>query len=380
MIMKNPFFKLITLFAAALLITSCSESAGGAIPSQNSDNQRLKIAARSITSPNATTTNPNNLNHSSDLIDSFDCFELVFPLQVTDGTQNTTINNEDELYNFYNSLPTTATPNFIFPIKIILADNTEKTIQNIAELTQEAMNCFQDIKDCFTLNFPLTVTDGKGNNTTVNSEQELFNFYNGLSMDAEPNFVYPITVTKTADNSVVTINNDEEFDTLYEECFDFEDCDMGDFSCFDIKYPIQATSTASGQITINSDDELDTYFDGLADTEDPQFTFPITIIFSDNTEKMINSLLELEEEFDACYDETIEIDDCFTFNYPITLVKQDNTTVSVASDADFDTFIDSLADDEDFNFQYPFNVTLKNGQIQSVNNEDAFYKLFDNCQ
>ena len=39
-------------------------------------------------------------------------------------------------------------------------------------------------------------------------------------------------MTLTADGSTVTINNDEEFDDLFETCYDFEDCDLEDFECF----------------------------------------------------------------------------------------------------------------------------------------------------
>lgn len=379
MIMKTPLFKMLTLASYILvlstLLVSCQDN--NEIPSDPTA-QRLKASVQRITSPNAMTNNPNNMNHSSDFLDDFDCFDLVFPLDVTDGTQNTTINNYDELITYYTALPDTADPNFVYPITIQFEDGTQETIQDEQALKDAFDECFDDIDECFTLNFPLTVTDGNGNNTTVNNEDELATFYDGLDMNAEPNFVYPITVTKTEDNSIVTINDDEEFDTLYEECYDFEDCD--DFGeCFTIQFPITATSTASGQITINSEDELEDYFDGLGDDEDPQFNFPITITLSDGSDKIINSLEELEDEFDACYDDVVEVEDCFTFQYPLTLNKEDGTSVTVNSDDEFDSFIDGLDNDEGFSFNYPFNVQLNDGTIQSINSEGEFFLLFDSC-
>ena len=381
--MKTPFFKTLTFSCYILILSafviSCEDN-NEVIPDQINSTKSLKLAARNITSPNATVMNQNNRNHSADVIDSFDCFDFVFPPEVVNGTQNSTINNEDELEDYLDALGDNEDPVFVYPLSIELEDGSIQTIQNDTELEDAFVDCFEDDEDCFTINFPVTVTDGNGNNTEVNNEDELYNFYDSLSDNDEPTFIYPITVTMLEDNSVVTINDDEEFDTLYEDCYDFEDCDdFEDFDCFSIKYPITATSSAGGEITVNSDDELEGYFDTLGDDEDPQFTFPITIIFDDNSEKIINSLEELEDEFDECFDDVIEIDDCFNFEYAITLVKEDGTKVSVNSDDEFDTFIDGLSDDEEFNFEYPFNIKLINGTIQTINNEDEFYDLFDNC-
>ena len=379
--MKTPYLKMLRIvsyiFVVSMLFTSCQEN-NDVAPDSNA--QRLKASVQRITSPNATTNNPNDLDHASDFLEEFDCFDLVFPLEVTDGTQNTTINNYDELETYYENLPDTADPNFVYPITIEFEDGTQETIQDEQALENEFDECFDDIEDCFTLNFPLTVTDGNGNNTTVNSEDELATFYDNLGDDDEPTFVYPFTVTLIADGSTVTINNDEEFDDLYESCYDIEDCgDFDEFDCFSFQYPITATSTANGQVTISSDDDLEAYFDSLGDDEEPQFSFPLVIVFEDGTEKTINSLQELEDEFDACYDDEMEIEDCFTFNYPLTLVKTDGTTVTVNSDDEFNTFIDGLTNDDGFNFQYPFNVTLQNGQTQEINSEGEFFLLFDNC-
>lgn len=377
--MKTSFLRTLAqfcfVFILSTLIISCNET--DSLTDTTNNGRSFKTAARSITAPNATATNPNSLNHSSELLQDL-CFEFVYPIQVNDGTQNITVNSNQELGTYLDGLASGTDPVFVFPLDIKWDDEVE-TLQNMEQLEEAFEDCFEDFEDCFTLNYPLTVTDGNGNNVEVNNEDELVSFYLGLDDTAEPNFVYPISVTMVEDGSTVTINNDEEFDEILEDCFDFEDCDFDDFDCFEIQYPITATSAATGEITINNDDELDDYFDQLGDNEEPQITFPIVIVFEDNTEKTINTLEELEEEYDECYDDEYEIDDCFTFAYPLTLIKEDNTTVTVNSDDEFDTFIDGLGDDEEFDFQYPFSVLLENGQTQTVNNEDEFFDLFDNC-
>ncbi|MFD2567912.1 hypothetical protein [Pseudotenacibaculum haliotis] len=381
--MKTSLFKKALLacfiFVVSSLMISCESNDDTAAPTNN---RSFRASVNSIISQNATTNNPNDLDHIDELLEEFECFDFVFPLDVTDGTTTTTINNYIELYDFYENLSGNAQPNFVYPIQIELEDGTQQTINNQTELEAAFLDCIGNIVDeCFTFNFPLTLTDGSGNNTTVNNEAELFAFYQNLPMDAEPDFVYPFTVTKTSDNSVVTINSDEDFDDVYEDCFGIEDCgDFEEFDCFTFQYPISATSAAGGDVTITSDQELEAYFDALGDDEEPQFSFPITIVLDDGTEKQINSLEELEDEFYACYDDEFEIEDCFTFNYPLTLVKENGDTVTVNSDDEFESFIDGLGNDEEFNFQYPFSVTLQNGQTQEVNNEDEFFQLFDDCE
>lgn len=92
------------------------------------------------------------------------------------------------------------------------------TENDFAENCEEDYNC-PGGTECFTFNFPLTITTDDGNTLTVNSQEELDNtLYNAYYFD----FVYPFDVTLTEDQEVVTINNEEEFEDLLEDCFDYE--------------------------------------------------------------------------------------------------------------------------------------------------------------
>lgn len=379
--MKTPLYKKMRTLGFVILFSiltiSCTDNES--TTPENTTSQTLKTAVRSITSPNSTMTNTNDMDHATDYLEEFDCFDLVFPLDVTNGTTTTTITSYEELVSYYDGLGNDADPNFVYPILIQYEDGTQLQIDTIEDLENAFDDCYDDFDDCFTLNFPVSLLDESGNSVTVNNEQELSDFWDANASDTfEPTFVFPITVTLVSDGSIVTINNDEEFDDLFEECYDFEDCDEEDFACFTLQYPIEASSSASGTIAINSDEELFDYFETLGDDEEPQFTFPLTLVFEDGDTVQVNSLEELEDEFDACYDEEYEEEDCFTFNYPLTLIKEDNTTITVNSDEEFENFLDGLVDDEGFDFQYPFDIT-QDGQTQTIDNEGAFFLLFDNC-
>jgi hypothetical protein len=382
MIMKTPLLQVFRLASFALLLSflviSCTDNNESTTPDATTA-QTLKTAVRSITAPNTMMTNQNDMDHASDYLDEFDCFDLVFPLDVTDGTTNTAINSYEELFNYYENLPASADPNFVYPIIIQYEDGTQATINNEEDVEDAFDECYDEFDDCFTLNFPITLTDESGNSVTVNDEEALSDFWDAnATATFEPTFVYPITVTLTEDGSTLTINNDEEFDDLFEECYDFEDYDIDEFDCFSLQYPVEASSTAGGTTTINSNEEMEAYFESLGEDEESQFTFPITILYEDGTQEQVNSLEELEEAFDECYDEYYEEEDCFEFSYPLTLIKEDNTTVTVNSDEEFETFLDNLGDEEGFGFQYPFNI-IQDGETLSINSEGQFFLLFDDC-
>ena len=82
----------------------------------------------------------------------------------------------------------------------------------------------------------------------VSSEQDLYNFeFTG--------FVYPIYVTLT-DGTQVTINDPNEFDTLYNDCYDIEDCEDCEEQCFKIVFPFSFVSNSGTVVTFNGYDEL----------------------------------------------------------------------------------------------------------------------------
>lgn len=352
-------------------ITSCSNDNGDIATSQKQS--RLKKAMRQLAGENSTTTNENDEDHSDDFIAGVDCFDFVFPLNVTDGTIQKTVNNKEELASFYAGLNENDAPDFVYPITIKLEDETEKNITSVEELDQQYEKCLSNETKCFTLNFPFTVTDGT-TNTVVANEAELDAFYDTLAGDVEPNFVYPITVTKE-NGTNATINNDEQFDALYQECHKFEDQeDLENFDCFSPKYPITASGTQ-----INSDEELENFLSNLSEDQTPDFTFPMTLKMADGSEKQVNNAEELEAEFKKCFNEEVEEEDCVRVLYPVTVVKTDGTTATVNNDDEFMSFLDGLSEEEEFNFQYPFSVQFKNGTQQEVTSEEAFFTILENC-
>ena len=111
--------------------------------------------------------------------------------------------------------------------------------------------------------------------------------------------MYPISVT-IIDGSQVTVNSPQEFDTLYNDCYDIEDCDECEEQCFEIVFPFSFVSENGIVDTVNNFDELFDYLSQLSDNDTCMISYPMTVQFEDGTQQTANSDEELEALYDSC--------------------------------------------------------------------------------
>ncbi|AXG69241.1 hypothetical protein KORDIASMS9_01461 [Kordia sp. SMS9] len=304
----KKILKFSLILALAVFTFSCSNDNTDVIPEdpQGSETNALIKANLNTYAQNAVSTNQaqsmfENNEENSEIVDDFpieSCFTINFPYTVTNGNTTGTVNNEAEAENFFNAGYTIA-----FPLDITLTDGTVITLANEFEFIEIIEDCLDEEiisfgNDCFEFNFPLSVITEDGNSVVVNDEFELF------SLETAVGFDYPISVTTETENGavVVTINNDDEFDDLYNECYDIDDCDDCYENCFEIVYPITLVQDNGTIVTVNDDDEFFTFLSGLGENDFFTPTYPMNIEYEDGTLATINSDDELEAAFDACDD------------------------------------------------------------------------------
>ena len=101
-----------------------------------------------------------------------------------------------------------------------------------------------DDDECFTFIFPLSIITDDGETITVNSEEELdISLYNAYYFD----FVYPFSIMMNdATGVIITINNEQEFYEVLDNCYDYwnDDCNCTD----EIDEVCVEIITATGQI------------------------------------------------------------------------------------------------------------------------------------
>lgn len=301
--MKNFNLKLsvILLMAFSLIIVSCDNENVDEISPEAELEEGVSQELISNLFNSARTAA--STNQESDYVEEGECFVINYPYSVTDGETSTTLNSDDELFAFLETLDFDSEVYIEVPFDVTFADGSQQTINTYDAFEIILDDCYSDYdnnddydddyeEECFELNYPLTAVDYEGNEVTVSSEQDLYNF-------EFAGFVYPISVT-IIDGSQVTVNSPQEFDTLYNDCYDIEDCDECEEQCFEIVFPFSFVSENGIVDTVNDYDELFDYVSQLSDNDTCMISYPMTVQFEDGTQQTANSDEELEALYDSC--------------------------------------------------------------------------------
>ncbi|RDK88321.1 hypothetical protein [Marinirhabdus gelatinilytica] len=164
-----------------------------------------------------------------------------------------------------------------------------------------------------------------------------------------------------------TATNDGSYDNILDGA-----------SCFNIKLPV--TVIANGvEVVIETEADIaivEAIFDEFDDDIDTlEILFPITIILQDYTEVLITSQAELENAALQCPGENVTDDDieCIDIVYPITasVFNQNNEiieTVVLNNDQELYSFLENLDPSTVVTFDFPITLILFDGTTIQVNN------------
>lgn len=162
------------------------------------------------------------------------CYDLVFPVTLVypDGTE-ATAEGPSALRQLlrqwkHDNPDSEERPVLGFPVDVVLASNDSLVTVNSQE---ELMALREDCRPgnfgpCFTINYPVTIALPDGTTAEADSPQaarEIFrdwreNNPGPPTMGERPGFVFPIEVTLTEDESVVTVESPEELRDLWSSC------------------------------------------------------------------------------------------------------------------------------------------------------------------
>jgi len=234
---------------------------------------------------------------------------------------------------------------------------------NVDQSSNPAGNIIFDF--CFDFVYPITLSYNTGATVSVNDLDGLINviinstdqlFINGIA------FPFDVETYDDASGSIIiqTINNEAEFINLLDDC-DFDDIDS--CNCFEDYDPVCVSITdPNGNVfTVTYPNECYANCDGFDD----------------------------DDFVDDCDDDDYYDDDflCFEFIYPLDIILDDGSVVTITDDDDFEN---TMYNNYYFEFVYPFSVELEdddddNGDdddsdtIVVINNEQEFQDLLDDC-
>ncbi len=151
---------------------------------------------------------------------------------------------------------------------------------------------------CFDFVYPVSFSYNDGTAVTVSSFEGLLDV---LSNETQALYiegiVFPFQVT--ANGIITTINNEEEFTTLVQNCgYATFDDDIANTFCFDIVFPIQVE--IDGQVSpVNSLQDLLNIVNDPTSNGEIQIVFPISVIYNNDT-VVVNSIYEFYEMTNNC--------------------------------------------------------------------------------
>lgn len=164
-------------------------------------------------------------------------------------------------------------------------------------------------------------------------------------------------------------------------------------SCFMIKTPY-LIKVNNVQIPINSPADYQLVQNNINafsnDNDIVSIHFPVTVLFSDYTQKNITSQTDLDALISNCQADLNGFGkiNCLTINYPISISVYDSnyqiaSSISIIDNMAMFNFIANLADNKFIALNYPITVKDQNGQnvIVMTNGqfEDVIKNAVDNC-
>lgn len=151
--------------------------------------------------------------------------------------------------------------------------------------------------------------------------------------------------------------------------------------CFQVQLPVEVIANDVPVLVGSEEDylEVEEVFDASPyDDDSVTFVFPITVVYADYTEEVI----ETQEEFDAitedCFQDAVPGDDetpidCLEISYPITVFVYDANfqaaeTEVIESDEEFYAFLAGLDPNEYYALDFPFSFVDLEGETSAVYN------------
>lgn len=206
---------------------------------------------------------------------------------------------------------------------------------------------------CFDFVYPLNLSYNNGTTVSVSSLDDLItiliNSTNNLYIDGVE-FPFEVeTYNGSGAIEVITISNEDEFYDLLESC-DFDS--VTTCECYEVFDPVCVEIQAPDGETfiITYPNECYAMCDGFTPND-----------FVDNCVGDFNNPGG---------------NNCFEFVFPLTIVTNQNQTITVNSQAELDN---ALYNVYYFDFVYSFDVTVNN-DLLTIGNEEAFIALLEYCE
>lgn len=205
------------------------------------------------------------------------------------------------------------------PEDVLTASSSVASLMQKTSINDGSNDNIIDYANCFNIQLPINVTVN-GQQISINSEED-YKKVEYIFDDSDDDIdtitiTYPIQITLD-DFSEIIINNNTELLSYSSNCNGENEAD-DDIECLNFNYPLTAFVFNSNNeiintIKINSDNEIYNFINNLDSFDFVTLNFPITITLLDETEFIINDLIELENTIKV-YKDYCDEDDDYDYN------------------------------------------------------------------
>ena len=257
--------------------------------------------------------------------------------------------------------------------------------------------------ECFSIEYPITVTTPIGNTYVFEDEESIEEYYEAYEIDEDVSVVYPINITDN-DGELITIDSDERLEEVYKNCYGRgRDWDENK-NCFSIVYPVSYLMPDGTTIEIPADDEdswaeFKSWYDNNSETDErPSLQYPVEIIYEIDGEEgaqdqrvvTINNEDEMMAAKEECGEEESEDNEereCYEYVYPITFILPDESTVEISSEDDesgwglIRRFYEENSNyEEEPALQFPVEIIVEGDVVLDFDTSEAWEEFLDeNC-
>jgi hypothetical protein len=397
---KTRFILLSFLMMFALFNTSCKKDIEETPQQQQvEESEGVKSVVSAMRSSNTSNT--------QNAVSSYFCFEFNYPISLmySDGSTASIADDNEFAQAIQNQTQTLFIINFVYPFNVTkdgqtITVNDDNDFVNLVNSCQTINNNVPTPTQTFCFDFVYPVTLILDDNTTVvvNNNTEFDNLVmNGQNGHYVVNITYPFDVTQNGTNT--TIANSVEFQTLMDSCFSCGGSTGGNVyyaylmpsyvfdNCLTLDYPVTLVYNDGSTITVNNNTEYDdALMNSTATLYIVDYQYPFTVTQNGST-VTINDINGLYDALNTCCsgnpNGNVSFTDslCFEFVYPVTLVYNDGTTLTVNNNTEMDDAVSRTNNTQQHHvdtFQYNISV-IQNGATIVVHNDQEFQQLLDSC-
>ncbi len=358
-------------------------------------------------------------DHIEDLLEDFeDCYSVVYPINLIDVDSSVvSVNTDEELVDI---LLTGTIVDISYPITLSSLDAETLEVISEAELKQlveeceddededddddddddenhEGLESLEEALECYTPTYPLMFLDMDNSVVSIDNVEQL----ESVLEEEEFELVFPIELSD--DEQVYTITNTEELEAIAEECEDDEDDEDEDeddddddddenheglesleeaLECYTPTYPLMFLDMDNSVVSIDNVEQLES----VLEEEEFELVFPIELS-DDEQVYTITNTEELEAIAEECEDDEDESDDfeelitdiqeCYTLVFPLTVQGSANSQFIVN---DIEELQSLMLTEELVQFDFPVQLLDSDNQTIDVQNNGQLNQLLNDCE